>query len=67
VLQEKPELFIFLGDNIYGDTKNMTVLHEKYNKLGWKAAYQKMQQNCEVIATWDDHDYGTNNGDTKYA
>ena len=66
VLQDKPELFIFLGDNIYGDTKNMTVLQEKYNKLGSKAGYQKLQQNCEVIATWDDHDYGVNDGGKEY-
>ena len=26
VLKHKPELFIFLGDNIYGDTECMSVL-----------------------------------------
>lgn len=66
VLQEMPELFIFLGDNIYGDTKKMNVLQEKYDKLGSKAGYQKLLQNCEVIATWDDHDYGKNDGGKEY-
>ena len=27
----KPDMFIFLGDNIYGDTKDMKVLKKKYH------------------------------------
>ena len=37
VVKHKPDLFIFLGDNIYGDTKNMDTLKKKY-KL-WSKYY----------------------------
>lgn len=31
---EHPDLFVFLGDNIYGDTEDMAELQRKYQKLG---------------------------------
>ena len=60
ITDHNPDLFIFLGDNIYGDTEDMNVLRNKYNQLGSKASYQNMKQNVPIIATWDDHDYGWN-------
>src|SRR6187431_3829625 len=33
VVETKPELFVFLGDNIYGDTADMDVLRAKYQLL----------------------------------
>lgn len=66
VIKQKPELFIMLGDNIYGDTQDMTVLQNKYNKLLAKPGYIAMKKNTKVIATWDDHDYGVNDGGKEY-
>ena len=60
VVRHKPDLFIFLGDNIYGDTKNMDTLRAKYNKLAAKPSFQNLRQNVPIIATWDDHDFGWN-------
>lgn len=60
VVEHNPDLFIFLGDNIYGDTKNMDTLKAKYNRLGSKASFQNLQKNTKILATWDDHDYGWN-------
>jgi alkaline phosphatase D len=60
VVNHNPDLFIFLGDNIYGDTKDMEVLKAKYNKLEAKPTFQNLKQNVDIIATWDDHDYGWN-------
>ena len=34
--EQKPDAFIFLGDNIYGDTDNMDTLRAKYQRLGAK-------------------------------
>jgi alkaline phosphatase D len=56
----KPDFFIYLGDNIYGDTYDMDVLKAKYKKLGEKPEYQSLQRSTKVLATWDDHDYGWN-------
>jgi alkaline phosphatase D len=58
--QVHPDLFIFGGDNIYGDTKDMKVLRQKYDKLAAQPGYQKIKQSCPIVATWDDHDYGKN-------
>lgn len=61
-----PELFIFLGDNIYGDTEDMAVLREKYGQLAAKPGFQKLRASSRVIATWDDHDYGVDDGGAEY-
>jgi len=61
VVEHKPDMFIFLGDNIYGDTKDMEVLKAKYKLLADKSAFQNLRANVpEIFAVWDDHDYGWN-------
>lgn len=66
VIAEKPDLFIYLGDNIYGDTRNMRKLQRKYDKLAAKPEFQRLRQSVRVIATWDDHDYGIDDGDGSF-
>ena len=66
VLRTKPDLFIFLGDNIYGDTTDMGKLHSKYLQLGKIAGYQRLKDYCPVLATWDDHDYGKNDAGAEF-
>ena len=58
--KEAADLFIFLGDNVYGDTENMQALADKYKRLGNISGIKKLRQNSEIIAIWDDHDYGEN-------
>ncbi len=66
VVKRQPELFIFLGDNIYGDTKSMATLRRKYNKLGNKPSFKHLAKHVPIIATWDDHDYGQNDAGKEY-
>lgn len=66
VVKHQPDLFIFLGDNIYGDTKDMQVLQQKFDKLAAKPTYQNLKKNVPIIATWDDHDYGMNDVGKNY-
>ena len=61
VVATKPDLFIFAGDNIYGDTSDMALMQAKYDKLGAQPGYQKLLKTCPVLAVYDDHDYGANN------
>lgn len=62
----KPEYFLFLGDNIYGDSEDMSVLRAKYKLLGDQPGYQSLKKTCRILATWDDHDYGVNDGGAEY-
>jgi alkaline phosphatase D len=66
VVETKPERFLFIGDNIYGDSQDMNVLRAKYALLGAQPGYRKLLQTCPVLATWDDHDYGVNDGGADY-
>lgn len=60
------DLFMFLGDNIYGDTDNMKVLQKKYNRQKQNEGYTKLRQETPVIGVWDDHDYGKNDAGKEY-
>jgi alkaline phosphatase D len=66
ISQLKPDVFVYLGDNIYGDTEDMKKLEEKYNKLGTKPEFQKLKKATKVLATWDDHDYGKDDAGLEY-
>ena len=66
IAERKPDCFIFLGDNIYGDTRDMAVLQKKYEKLGSKTSYQNLKAASEILATWDDHDFGENDAGKEY-
>ena len=67
IVNRKPELFVFLGDNIYGDTADMDVMRAKYAKLKAAVGFDLLQRTCPVLATWDDHDYGQNDGGADFA
>ncbi len=60
------DLFVFLGDNIYGDTDDMTVLQGKYAQLETAPELVRLRESMDVIATWDDHDYGRNDAGAEY-
>ena len=62
----RPQMFLFIGDNIYGDTEDMTVLKSKWQQLGREPGYQKLKAACPILATWDDHDYGANDAGHEY-
>jgi alkaline phosphatase D len=63
---ESPDLFVFLGDNIYGDTEDMEVLRTKYEQLAAKPGFAELRENTQTIAIWDDHDYGVDDGGVEY-
>ena len=60
------DFFIFLGDNIYGDSRDMQVLRDKYAKLGAKPEFQSLWQDARVLSIWDDHDYGEDHAGREY-
>ncbi len=66
VVAAKPDLFIFLGDNIYADTRDPAVLRAKYAKLAAKPGFKKLRDTVPILAIWDDHDFGENDSGCDY-
>ena len=65
-VRQKPDLFIWLGDNIYGDSEVLDTLDAKYKRLESKSEFQNLSATCPMISTWDDHDYGANDAGRHY-
>ncbi|MFT6210447.1 MAG: alkaline phosphatase D [Bacteroidia bacterium] len=66
ITERKPDVFCWLGDNIYGDTENMKTLTRKYSKLGCKEEFRALNKASHFLAVWDDHDYGENDAGKEY-
>ena len=65
--QHQPDLWIWLGDIVYGDTEDMDTLKYKYDRAQSKPGYESLKSNTKVIGVYDDHDYGINDGGKEYA
>ena len=68
---EAADLFLFLGDNVYGDIDgrvyqnydlNLTELRNAYADLAAAPEFQALSSTVPMMVTWDDHDYGVNDG-----
>ena len=66
IARHKPQVFIWLGDDIYGDTDDMRVMRAKYRQQLNNRGYRAFLQQVPIIGTWDDHDYGLNNGGSEF-
>lgn len=66
IVKARPDLWIWLGDNIYGDTDDMGILKAKYDKQKANEAYEAFVKQTPVIGIWDDHDYGKNDAGEEY-
>jgi alkaline phosphatase D len=59
------DLFIFMGDNIYADKGGIPMMQEKYALLKNSRFFQGVKKK-PFLATWDDHDFGENDGGGSY-
>ncbi len=67
VVEARPDVFVFLGDNVYADTRDMTRMRAAYAALAAKAGYRRLvESGARIIGTWDDHDYGENDAGKEY-
>jgi alkaline phosphatase D len=66
VNKHKPAIWIWGGDNVYCDTENMDTLKACYDKKLNDPAYKQFISDKMIIGTWDDHDYGKNDGGEEY-
>ena len=67
ILADKPDLWIWMGDNIYGDSPVMDTLRAKYSRQNANPDYQLLKASTPLIGIWDDHDYGINDGGKHFA
>ena len=76
VLGYKPDLFIFAGDNVYGDLRNgrevpeperMASLREAYATAAQIPGFREVRRTIPHLAIWDDHDYGQNDAGAEFA
>jgi len=51
---------------IRDSTDDMQELKRMYNDQNEVLGYKKLKENTEVIGTWDDHDYGLNDGGVEF-
>jgi alkaline phosphatase D len=66
IVEARPDIFLFAGDNVYADTTDAAVMSAAYQKLGNQPGFQRLRALCPVHATWDDHDYGRNDAGADY-
>jgi len=62
----QPDVLLMLGDNIYGDTEDMAELRAKYGRLAADPGFAAVRAAVPIVAVWDDHDYGVNDGGREY-
>jgi alkaline phosphatase D len=67
IAKNNPDIWIWGGDIIYSDTEDMAFLEENYIKQKNNPEYANFSKNIEILATWDDHDYGLNDGGADYS
>jgi alkaline phosphatase D len=66
IVKNQPDVWVWGGDVIYSDTHDMTFMKQNYTQQKNDTAYQTFLKKVPVIGTWDDHDYGLNDGGAEY-
>ncbi len=68
VIEAKPDLFIMLGDNVYGDVSDASLkeLKSAYALQAVHPDFAAARRQFPFLATWDDHDYGRNDAGTEF-
>ena len=67
IIADNPDLWIWMGDNIYGDSPVMDTLKAKYARQNAIPDYQALKAITPIVGVWDDHDYGINDGGKFFA
>lgn len=66
ISERNPELFLFIGDNIYADTRDPQIMAQKYQKLANIPEFKKFRAKTPFLTIWDDHDFGENDAGGDY-
>ncbi len=76
VVEEKPDIFLFIGDNIYAPSgasdypddkeKVRAIFRKLYAQNRQIPELQPLLRSAYCFGLWDDHDYGPNNSDSTF-
>lgn len=72
IAAQKPQLFLLIGDNVYGDTgaqwrADIPTLTASYRKLSSRQEWDRFRRTVPMMTTWDDHDFGANDAGGSFA
>ncbi|MCB1519863.1 MAG: alkaline phosphatase family protein [Hyphomicrobiaceae bacterium] len=69
IMARDPQLFLMLGDNVYGDIKSADgrELAEAYGVQLRHPEFAVARQRVAMLGIWDDHDYGGNDAGADFA
>lgn len=69
VLDSRPDLFVFAGDNVYASQPPWSLerLQQAYAQLAAHPGFARLRSSVPHLAIWDDHDYGLNDGGAEFA
>lgn len=74
VIAAEPDLFLYLGDAIYGDFDGESTydvsaetLEREWGVLASRPEFRRLSQNVPVMAVWDNHDYGRHDGGAEFS
>ena len=73
MIDKRPQLFLFIGDTVYADrhapgmqfirwAAEPSAIAATFAQQKQRAEYGRLREEMGVIAVWDDHDYGENDG-----
>jgi alkaline phosphatase D len=63
IAQYGPDLFLWLGENIHGDSTEPAMLAQEYQRQRFVPSFQPIGRNVPQLAIWGDHDFGLDNFD----
>ncbi|MEM7583600.1 MAG: alkaline phosphatase D family protein [Acidobacteriota bacterium] len=66
IAETEPQVFLFLGDNVYADTYDMAEMRSAYETLAAVPEFAAFRERVPILATWDDHDFGWNDAGAEY-
>jgi len=66
IVSLKSDMWIWLGDSVYADTEDIGKMRALYGAQTRNPGYAKLVRSTHVVGTWDDHDFGLNDGGSAY-
>lgn len=62
IKEANPQLFIMMGDNVYASSPKNKPIIDQYIAMNRITEYRDLRESIPFLATWDDHDFGQNDG-----